>query len=184
MLFALSSKLLLFPILLILSVFRLRQIIDASEDTNTVVKGEGRGRDEAKKNAALLACKMIDEQEDDYGSSEFKTKRQKYEENDYYGSDEDEFLDRTGSLEKKRKMRKERYQNDGKPEILTYELLVKQLEEATENLDNVKRLYSEAVEESKATKSLSVSFYGRNIFNHIFIGKIHTFFFETEIEYC
>ena len=126
---------------------------------------------------------MIDEQESDYGISEFKSKRQKYEENDYYGSDEDEFLDRTGSLEKKRKMRKERYQQDGKTEVLTYEVLVKQLEEAIENLESVKRSYSEAVEESKATKSLSVSFYFGNIFNLLVIGKIHPFFSEAEVNY-
>uniref|UniRef100_A0AC35F0J4 FHA domain-containing protein n=1 Tax=Panagrolaimus sp. PS1159 TaxID=55785 RepID=A0AC35F0J4_9BILA len=135
----------------------LREVLETSEDT--VVKGEGRGKDEAKKNAALAACQKIDALSHGYQKSDFRTKRQEYQENDFYSSDEDEFYDRTGSLDEKRKKRQQRYnEQTSSNSTLTHEELVKQLKEAESKLENVKRLQEQVSEEARTTKSLSAKF--------------------------
>ena len=50
-----------------------------------------------------------------------KRKAKKWEDDDFYDSDEDTFLDRTGTIEKKRFMRMKKA---GKDEAETYESLV------------------------------------------------------------
>lgn len=56
-----------------------------------------------------------------------KKKRKNWSENDYYDSDEDDFLDRTGDIERKRRLRKREIEAakgiDSKAE--TYESLVR-----------------------------------------------------------
>lgn len=53
-----------------------------------------------------------------------KRKQKKWEDDDFYDSDEDTFLDRTGTIEKKRFIR---MKNAGKSEPETYESLVSQV---------------------------------------------------------
>merc|ERR1711872_348773 len=66
-----------------------------------LVKGK---KKEATLQAALEACRMLDRmgmlRPTQQTSAEKKVR--KWEEDDFYASDEDEFLDRTGSIEKKK----------------------------------------------------------------------------------
>lgn len=78
---------------------------------------------EAVYQCALEACRILDR----YGvlrqatHESRKRKPRNWEENDYYDSDEDTFLDRTGTIEKKREKRKQAAQPQ-QPE--TYQSLV------------------------------------------------------------
>ena len=60
-------------------------------------------------------------------------KVKKWEEDDFYDSDEDEFLDRTGDIEERRK-RRMRMAGVGKDTIETYDTLVKKHEAAEKEI--------------------------------------------------
>lgn len=93
----------------------------------SLVKGK---KKEAVVQCALEACRILDR----YGllrqakHESRKRKAKNWEENDFYDSDEDEFLDRTGAVEKKRQ---QRMRAAGKLETQTetYDSLVKKQEE-------------------------------------------------------
>ena len=70
---------------------------------------EGTPQSEAIREASLDACRMLDKAgvlRSDASTKKFITRDWKT--NDYYDSDEDEFLDRTDQLQKKREMRKQK----------------------------------------------------------------------------
>lgn len=66
-------------------------------------------------------------------------KKKKWEENDYYDSDEDTFLDRTGSIEKKREMRK---RIEKKNVAETYESIDEKLKIVSEEIEEIMRKLS------------------------------------------
>lgn len=66
-------------------------------------------------------------------------KKKKWEENDYYDSDEDTFLDRTGSIEKKREMRK---RIEKKNVAETYESIDEKLKIVSEEIEDIMRKLS------------------------------------------
>lgn len=84
---------------------------------------------EAVLECAQEACRMLDAagllRQSSHESRKHKEKN--WEENDFYDSDEDSFLDRTGSVEKKRNQRMKRAGKD-KPNTETYETLTSKLE--------------------------------------------------------
>lgn len=75
-------------------------------------QGEGKKK-EVQAQCALEACRILNAQgvlKPQPGGHQSAAKRRKHKNwktNDYYDSDEDEFLDRTGDLEKKRQKRME-----------------------------------------------------------------------------
>ncbi|XP_064484632.1 kanadaptin-like [Ornithodoros turicata] len=88
------------------------------------VKGK---KKEAVIACALEACRILDR----YGELRKahhegrKRKEKNWEENDFYDSDEDTFLDRTGTIEKKREMRMKMAKKEN--EVETYDTLVEKL---------------------------------------------------------
>ncbi|XP_035228641.1 kanadaptin-like [Stegodyphus dumicola] len=93
---------------------------------------------------ALEACRMLDRlgllRQSHHESRQRKKK--KWEENDYYDSDEDTFLDRTGTIEKKREIRK---RMDKKQEVETHETIEAKLKAVTEEIAEISNKLSESV---------------------------------------
>ncbi|XP_023234233.1 kanadaptin-like [Centruroides sculpturatus] len=92
---------------------------------------------EAVAACALEACRILDR----YGllrqaqHESRKRKRKNWEENDFYDSDEDTFFDRTGTIEKKRDIRKRMYSKEQTVE--TYETLVQKLQEVDKEIEEI-----------------------------------------------
>ncbi|KAK7791176.1 hypothetical protein R5R35_005383 [Gryllus longicercus] len=107
----------------------------------SLVKGK---KKEAVVQCALEACRILDR----YGllrqakHESRKRKVKNWEENDFYDSDEDEFLDRTGSVEKKRQ---QRMKAAGKiqTQTETYESLVEKQEEILSQIDKIQNQLEE-----------------------------------------
>ena len=101
---------------------------------------------EATVQAALEACRILDRlnllNPSQQSAAEKKVKR--WEEDDFYASDEDEFLDRTGTIEKKRKQRMIMAGKvDEKAE--TYESLVAKHKASKDELDQCEKELKEAL---------------------------------------
>merc|ERR1712178_407183 len=74
-----------------------------------VAVAEGSPQSEAVREASLNACRMLDKAgvlRSDASTKKLVTRD--WKENDYYDSDEDEFLDRTDQLQRKREKRKQK----------------------------------------------------------------------------
>ena len=109
------------------------------------VKGK---KKEAQVQCALEACKLLDRagmlkssgNQRSLESMRNKIAR-KLAEDDFYASDEDEFLDRTGTLESKRKKRMKMFGKEvvvEKPKVETHESLVKRNEELLREVSDVR----------------------------------------------
>ncbi|XP_031565688.1 kanadaptin-like [Actinia tenebrosa] len=111
-----------------------------------------------KKREAVLACAAeacrILDMNGLLRQSSHESKKQKmknWEENDYYDSDEDTFLDRTGSIEMKRIKRMKTVKKD-KEETETFESLSSKLKSVEEEIASLETKLQEAMEASKAAK--------------------------------
>lgn len=97
-----------------------------------LVKGK---KKEAVLQCALEACRILDK----YGllrqatHEARKRKTRNWEEEDYYDSDEDNYLDRTGSIEKKREQRM-RIAGKLEEKVETYDSLLKKYERVTDRI--------------------------------------------------
>ncbi|XGW14788.1 hypothetical protein V3C99_000786, partial [Haemonchus contortus] len=97
---------------------------------------------DAQVQCALEACRILDSHGVLRSSvSKARTKRNELEENDFYDEDDDEYLDRTGQIERQREKRMMWAKNKtgektGKKS--TYESLCKELEETRENIAKLK----------------------------------------------
>ncbi|KAK5974012.1 Kanadaptin [Trichostrongylus colubriformis] len=97
---------------------------------------------DAQVQCALEACRILDS----YGvlrssNSKARMKRKELEENDFYDEDDDEYLDRTGQIEKQREKRMMWAKNKSGEKTekkSTYESLCKELEETRENIAKLK----------------------------------------------
>lgn len=100
----------------------IENIVGHTVRAEALVKGK---KKECVIQCALEACKILDR----YGllrqatHEGRKRKARNWEEDDYYSSDEDNFLDRTGSIEKKREQRM-RLAGKLEPQVDTYESLL------------------------------------------------------------
>jgi len=115
------------------------------------VKGK---KKEAVIQAALEACRVLDRLGVLRPSQQTRMERKvkKWEEDDFYDSDEDEFLDRTGDIEERRK-RRMRMAGVGKDTIETYDTLVKKHEEAEKEILEIEVELKKALERrAKAEK--------------------------------
>lgn len=106
---------------------------------------------EAVAACALEACRILDQ----HGELRKAThesrahKKKNLEENDFYESDEDTFLDRTGDIERKRKLRMKRAgKKNEKAE--TYESLVKKLSEIDKQVTEIEEKLQQAKDKTEA----------------------------------
>ena len=123
---------------------------------------KGGKKKEAVVQAALEACRILDRFNLlRQSNQESKAKRQlkKWKEDDYYDSDEDEFLDRTGTIEAKRKKRmqmeaKEDEKTAPQPIVDTYETLQDKYALLEKTIADTEKEIKEAVEALNAAKKL------------------------------
>ena len=137
---------------------RVRLPVDGPNGSAVYAEASVAGRKkDAVHECANEACKMLDA----YGllrqsSHESRKKRERnLEEDDFYESDEDNFLDRTGTIEKKR-LKRMRKAGKEKSEVETYHSLSSKLEKVQEEIQVlVKRIQdAEALEETDDGDSL------------------------------
>ncbi|XP_064601680.1 kanadaptin-like [Liolophura sinensis] len=109
---------------------------------------------EAVVECALEACRILDRQGLLRNAThESKKRKQKnWEDDDFYDSDEDTFLDRTGDIEKKRSMR---MQKAGKMEnkAQTYDSLMKQHEAVVAEMDEIQAKLDKAKKDAEAAEA-------------------------------
>jgi len=108
------------------------------------VKGK---KKEAIIQAALEACRVLDRLGVLRPSQQTRMERKvkKWEEDDFYDSDEDEFLDRTGDIEERRK-RRMRMAGVGKDTVETYDTLVQKHEAVGKEIAEVEIELKKALE--------------------------------------
>ncbi|KAB7503820.1 Kanadaptin [Armadillidium nasatum] len=102
-----------------------------------VIEHKGKKK-EAVIQCALEACRILDRQGllRQAVHEGHEKKRKNWSENDYYDSDEDEFLDRTGDIERKREQRrKELEASKGVVEVETYDSLYDEVVSTLEKLE-------------------------------------------------
>ncbi|XP_065902458.1 kanadaptin-like isoform X1 [Dysidea avara] len=129
---------------------------------------------EAVTQCALEACRLLDS----YGmlrqaSQGHKKKVKNWEEDDFYSSDEDSFLDRTGTIEKKRHSRMKKM---GKAEdaVVTYETLNKKLSEVTSSLQALEERLARAKEaETISSKGDSLDVYMKSVKEKVDKGAMY-----------
>ncbi|KAK6628855.1 hypothetical protein RUM43_002671 [Polyplax serrata] len=130
-------------------VCRVELPIDNAKGVPTIAEAVVRGKKkEAVVQCALEACKILDQfgllRQSNHESKKRKAKN--WEENDYYDSDDDTFLDRTGTVEKKRQLRMEQAGVKTNKEVHTYQSL---LEQHQKIIDNIKRIEQQIKESNK-----------------------------------
>ncbi|XP_028417838.1 kanadaptin-like isoform X2 [Dendronephthya gigantea] len=137
---------------------RVRLPVDGPNGSAVFAEASVTGRKkDAVKECANEACKMLDA----YGllrqsSHESRKKRERnLEEDDFYESDEDNFLDRTGTIEQKRLKRMRKAGKD-KSEVETYDSLLCKLEKVQKEVKTfVERIQNaEALDEANNSDSL------------------------------
>ncbi|XP_048586312.1 kanadaptin isoform X2 [Nematostella vectensis] len=101
---------------------------------------------------ATEACRLLDAngllRQSSHESK--KQKQKNWEENDYYDSDEDTFLDRTGSIEKKR-VKRMKMLGKQKEEVETYETLYEKLKEVDDQIQANEERLKQALEALKSS---------------------------------
>lgn len=122
-------------------ICRVELPIDDSKGLPVIAEATVRGKKkEAVIQCALEACRVLDR----YGllrQSNHESKKRKaknWEDDDYYDSDEDTFLDRTGTIEKKRQIRMEQAKTkEPSQTVYTYQSLVEQHKKILEDIEKV-----------------------------------------------
>ncbi|XP_011403013.2 PREDICTED: kanadaptin-like [Amphimedon queenslandica] len=130
-------------------IYTVRVMLPIEDLSGQPIYAEGSqkgNKKEAVVKCALEACRLLDNEDVLRNPMRsYKRKKRDWEENDYYDSDEDNFLDRTGDVDKKRKTRMKRV---GKIEdtVETYESLSSklsavetELKELHQSLENSKK---------------------------------------------
>ncbi|CAD5119749.1 DgyrCDS8344 [Dimorphilus gyrociliatus] len=105
---------------------------------------------EAQVQCYLEACRILDRIGELTKSTTYekrKTQKKIWEENDYYDSDDDEFLDRTGDIEKKRLTRM-KIAAVVKDKVLTHDEITAQLKEKRQRVDELEEILAKAKKDS------------------------------------
>ncbi|XP_076663248.1 kanadaptin isoform X2 [Andrena cerasifolii] len=130
----------------------MEDIVGRSVRAEALVKGKKR---EAVVQCALEACKILDK----YGllrqanHEARKRKTRNWEAEDYYDSDEDNFLDRTGSVEKKREQRM-RLAGKLEEKVETYDSLLEKHKEVTKRISYLLNSIKNWQNKSNANKDI------------------------------
>jgi len=117
----------------VIHVARVRLPIESSLDNEIIAEGTSSNKKDAVLNCAMDACKIIqayDMMQNPAREDEREKRQRELEANDFYDSDEDNYLDRTGSIEKKRQKRKQLAGKKGDVSVVqTHEMLNEELKE-------------------------------------------------------
>merc|ERR1719228_2182413 len=120
---------------------------------------KGGKKKEAEVKCALEACRVLDRlgllRPSQQTGMERKVK--KWEDDDFYASDEDEFIDRTGDINKKRKMRMKMAGKMEGDTIETYDSLLKKHTEVEEEIAKVEAQLKKAVEKKVLAEKRSAA---------------------------
>jgi len=121
--------------------------VDAPPGFNTLAQATVKGKKkEATVQAALEACRILDRlnllNPSQQTAAEKKVKR--WEEDDFYASDEDEYLDRTGTIQKKRAHRM-KMAGKASEKVDTYDTLMKKHCSITEELGQCEKELQDAL---------------------------------------
>lgn len=130
--------------------------IDVAGGAPVIAEASVKGKKkEAVVACALEACRILDQHgELRKACHEARKRKEKnWEENDFYDSDEDTFLDRTGTIEKKREMRKKMARRDAEQEVDTYDTLVEKLRLTEEQIALVQTKLEESKRASERAES-------------------------------
>ncbi|XP_076618648.1 kanadaptin isoform X1 [Colletes latitarsis] len=128
----------------------MEEVIGRSVRAEALVKGK---KKESVVQCALEACKILDK----YGllrqanHEARKRKTRNWEAEDYYDSDEDNFLDRTGSIEKKREQRM-RLAGKLEEKVETYDSLLEKHTKVTKRISHLSNLIKTWQNENNAEK--------------------------------
>uniref|UniRef100_T2M5Q3 Kanadaptin n=1 Tax=Hydra vulgaris TaxID=6087 RepID=T2M5Q3_HYDVU len=141
----------------LLHIAQIRLPIDVGDADFVIAEGSSSNKKDAILNCANDACKIIQAYDmlQNKSREDHKRKRQReLEENDFYNSDEDTFLDRTGLIEKKRLKRKQWAGKKEKEEVETFQSLQikvaakeKELHDCEEKLSRNKKFSEEVNDE-------------------------------------
>ncbi|XP_075554872.1 kanadaptin [Dermacentor variabilis] len=129
--------------------------IDAANGAPVIAEASVKGKKkEAVIACALEACRILDQHgELRKACHEARKRKEKnWEENDFYDSDEDTFLDRTGTIEKKREMRKKMARKEA-TEVDTYDTLVEKLRIIEEQIGQVQAKLEESKRASERAEN-------------------------------
>lgn len=117
--------------------------IETSEGSEVVAEGSGTTKKDAVLACATEACRLIQAYDmlQNQCREDQRLKRQReLEANDFYDSDEDSYLDRTGSIEKKRLQRKVRAgQKEENQKVDTHDSLKEKLKTAEEEMESLEK---------------------------------------------
>jgi len=135
----------------VVHIAQVRLPMESSYGVEMIAEGTSSNKKDAVLLCATDACRIIQAYDmmQNKCSEDQRVKRQReLEANDYYDSDDDNYLDRTGSVEKKRLKRKQLAGKGEKLEAETHDSLKKKLNEKTKVLQSL---------ETKLTKSIKAS---------------------------
>ncbi|CAG0895698.1 unnamed protein product, partial [Darwinula stevensoni] len=120
--------------------------IDTVTGESVIAEADVRGKKkEAVVQCALEACRILDRHgllRQAKQESRAKKRKKDWEENDYYDSDEDEFLDRTGMIEQKRQQRMKKAGKAAET-IETYQSLTEKLERVRDEIAQLEKELNE-----------------------------------------
>lgn len=136
----------------VVHVAQVRLPIESSYGVEMIAEGTSSNKKDAVLNCATDACRIIQAYDmmQNKCSEDQRLKRQReLEENDFYDSDEDNFLDRTGSIEKKRLKRKQMAGKAVKQEAETHDSLKAKLKEKRTNLKTLETKLKKSTETSQ-----------------------------------
>eukprot|EP00794_Sanderia_malayensis_P020608 gene20608-22641_t len=123
-------------------VARVKLPIENAAGEEIVAEGSASKKKEAVAACAYEACRIIDAHDllrNAMHESERSKRAKMLAENDYYDSDEDSFLDRTGSVESKRKKRLKRAGKGEEEKVETYDSLVELLDTAMKEINTLQK---------------------------------------------
>lgn len=129
--------------------------IDTANGAPAIAEASVKGKKkEAVIACALEACRILDQHGELRKSCHEARKRKEknWEENDFYDSDEDTFLDRTGTIEKKREMRRKMARKEA-TEVDTYDTLLEKLRIVEEQIGQVQAKLEESKRASERAES-------------------------------
>ncbi|XP_037274788.2 kanadaptin [Rhipicephalus microplus] len=129
--------------------------IDTATGAPAIAEASVKGKKkEAVIACALEACRILDQHGELRKSCHEARKRKEknWEENDFYDSDEDTFLDRTGTIEKKREMRRKMAKKEA-TEVDTYDTLLEKLRIVEEQIGQVQAKLEESKRASERAEN-------------------------------